>query len=127
VSFSRYAVIVSGVVVASLALVWWLPSLDAPTRQAATMGGILAGGNSLAAYGLALWAGSRSTAVFMRAVLGGMVGRMAVMLGAVVAAVLVFDLPRVALAVSLLAYFVLFLAFELSVLHRSPDKTAVAR
>jgi hypothetical protein len=126
VSFSRYAVIVSVVVVASLAFVWWL-FLDGPTRQAATVGGILAGGNSLVAYGLARWAGPRSTAVFMRAVLGGMVGRLAVMLGAVVAAVLVFDLPRVALAVSLLAYFVLFLAFELSVLHRGTSKPAVAR
>jgi hypothetical protein len=37
-----------------------------------------------------------------------------------VAAVLVFELPKVPLAVSLLAYFVAFLALELAVLPKRP-------
>jgi hypothetical protein len=47
-----------------------------------------------------------------------MVGRMALMLAAVVGAVVLLGLPKVPLAVSLLGYFVLFLVFELGVLHR---------
>jgi branched-subunit amino acid ABC-type transport system permease component len=65
-----------------------------------------------------LWAQRRSTNTFMGAVLGGMVGRMGLMLAAVVAGVLVLGLPKVPLAISLLAYFVLFLVFEISVLQK---------
>jgi hypothetical protein len=63
----------------------------------------------------------------MGAVLGGMVGRMAVMLAAVVAGVLVLGLPKVPLAVSLLGYFVVFLVFELTVLQRRTGSAAEAR
>jgi putative effector of murein hydrolase LrgA (UPF0299 family) len=47
-----------------------------------------------------------------------MVGRMALMLGAVVAGVLLLGLPKLPLAASLLSYFVLFLVMELAILHR---------
>jgi hypothetical protein len=56
-----------------------------------------------------------------------MVGRMALMLAAVVMGVLVFDLPKVPFAISLLAFFVLFLVLELTILHRRTSGLAGAR
>ena len=83
--------------------------------------------NTLAAYGLVLWSSGRSTNAFMGAVLGGMVGRMGAMLLAVVALILALGLPKVPLAVSLLAYFVVFLVMELSVLHKRVPAGVAAR
>jgi len=91
------------------------------------MGGALAAANTLAAYGLVRWAQGRSTNTFMGAVLGGMVGRMGLMLAAVVGAVLVLGVPKVPLALSLLSYFVFFLAFEIAVLQRQRPGAAEAR
>jgi hypothetical protein len=79
------------------------------------------------AYGLVIWSSGRSTGAFMRAILGGMVGRMAVLLAAVVAAVLWLELPKLPLALSLLAYFVVFLVLELSVVHRRTTPHPEAR
>ncbi len=79
----------------------------------------------MAAHALVRWSSRRSTNVFLGAVLGGMVGRMALMLAAVVAGILVLKLPKVPLAASLLSYFVLFLVMELSILHRSTSPAAV--
>ena len=115
-SFGRYAALVVAVVGVSLGALWTV--LPDESRTAALAGAALAAVNTLAAYGLVLWAAGRSTNAFLGAVLGGMVGRMGVMLAAVVAAVLVLGLPKVPLAVALLAYFVLFLVFELTVLQR---------
>lgn len=115
-SFARYAVLVAAVVAVSAGAFW--PVLAAGNRSAALAGALLAAVNTLAAYALVLWASSRSTNAFMGAVLGGMVGRMGLMLAAVVAAVLFLGLPKVPLAVSLLGYFVVFLVFELTVLQR---------
>jgi len=127
VSFSRYAAVVGGVVGGALVLCLGLPSLEGTAREAAALGAVLAGLNSLAAYGLALWASTRSTVAFIRAVLGGMIARLALVLGAVVVAVLGFDLPRVPLAVSLLASFAVLLVFEISVLHRTTGRAVAAR
>ena len=115
-SFGRYAALVFTVVAVSLGGLWTV--LPDESRAAALAGAALAAVNTLAAYALVLWAAGRSTNAFLGVVLGGMVGRMGVMLAAVVAGVLVFGLPKVPLAVSLLAYFVLFLVFELTVLQR---------
>jgi hypothetical protein len=119
-SFGRYAALVLGVVVVSQAVVALL--FRARLEPAALYGMVLGAGmaavNTLAAYGLVLWAQRRSTNTFMGAVLGGMVGRMGLMLAAVVAAVLGLGLPKVPLAISLLAYFVLFLVFEIAVLQK---------
>jgi hypothetical protein len=87
-------------------------------RWAAVLGAALAAANTLLAYFLVLWSSGRPPRVFLRAILGGMVGRMAVMLAAVVAAVLWLDLPRTPLITSLLAYFAFFLVLELAVVHR---------
>ena len=121
-TLGRYAVLVVAVVALSLAAAW--PLLAADSRRAALAGGVLAAGNTVAAYALAIWSHGRSTTAFMGAVLGGMVGRMGLMLVAVVAAVLLLGLPKVPLAVSLLAYFVVFLCFELTLVHR---RTSVPR
>jgi hypothetical protein len=119
-SLARYAVLVLGVAAASLALAWLLGlrRLDAGARWAALFGGVLAVVNTIAAHALVLWSAHRSTSAFLGALLGGMVARMAVMLLAVVAGVLLLDLPKLPLAVSLLSYFVLFLVVEVTILHR---------
>jgi hypothetical protein len=49
-----------------------------------------------------------------------MVARLGVLIAAVVAAVLLLGLPKVPLALSLLAYFVSFLALELAVMPKRP-------
>jgi len=119
-SFGRYAALVLGVVAVSQVVVVMLfrGRLEPAALYGMVLGAALAAANTLAAYGLVQWAQRRSTNTFMGAVLGGMVGRMGLMLAAVVAGVLVLGLPKVPLAISLLAYFVLFLVFEISVLQK---------
>ena len=128
-SLTRYALIVLGIVGGSLLLL--LPALsgvlDAGARTAALVGGLLAALNTLAAFFLVSWSEKRSTNVFLRAVLGGMVARMALLLGAVVLAVLYLGLPKVPLAISLLGYFGLFLVFELRLLHKRTTPQAQPR
>jgi hypothetical protein len=128
-SLGRYAAFVVGVVLGSLGLVWlgFRQRLSPHALQAVVLGSGLAAVNTLVAYGLVRWSRGRSTNTFMGAVLGGMVGRMGVMLAAVVAAVVWLGLPKVPLAVSLLSYFVLFLAFEIAVLHRQRPGAMEAR
>jgi hypothetical protein len=129
VSLSRYALIVVAIVVSSLGLAWplGLRGLDSRARWATVVGGALAAVNTLAAYGLVTWSMGRSTNAFLGAVLGGMVGRMGIMLVAVVVAVMAFGLPKVPLAISLLSYFVVFLVMELALLHRRTSTGAPAR
>lgn len=119
-SLIRYSVLVVGIAVATFAVAWGvaLRRADVASRWAAAFGAALAVANTVVAHALVLWSARRSTNAFMGAVLGGMAGRMAFMLAAVAGAVLGLGLPRVPLAVSLLSYFVLFLAMELTILHR---------
>jgi hypothetical protein len=124
VTLGRYAALVVALVALSLGALW--PLLPPSARRAALAGAVLAAANTVAAYGLAVWSANRSTSVFMGAVLGGMVGRMGLMLAAVVAAVLFLGLPKVPLALSLLSYFVVFLVFELTLLHRRTSTRAEA-
>jgi len=100
---------------------------DAPARLAIAFGAALATLNTLAAHALLTWSEHRSTKVFMGAVLGGMAARLALMLGAVVAGVLGLGLPRLPLVVSLLAYFALFQALELTLQQRHARRAAEAR
>jgi hypothetical protein len=119
VSFAKYTLIVLTTVLVSLAVLWpLLAGLGEAGRAAALFGGLLATANTLIAYATVLVSEKRSPKTFLGAVLGGMLGRMAALLLAVVAAVLVLELPKVPLAVSLLAYFVLFLGLELSILQK---------
>jgi len=127
VTLGRYALVVLVLVGGTLALLSTLLPLDAPTRWAAVYGGALAAANALVAYFLVVWSEGRSTAVFLRAVLGGMAGRMALMLAAVMAAVLLLDLPKVPLVASLLGYFVVLLVLELTVVHKRTSLPRGAR
>lgn len=119
-SLLRYSILVTGVAAATLALAWAvaLRRAEAPLRAAVAFGAALAVANTVAAHALVVWSKRRSTNAFLAAVLGGMVGRMALLLAAVVAGVLLLGLPKLPLAVSLLSYFVLFLVMELTILHR---------
>jgi len=128
-SLLRYTILVLCVAAATSALAWGvaLRRADAPTRWAVAFGGALAVANTLAAHGLVLWSSRRSTNAFLGAVLGGMVGRMGLMLAGVVAGILLLGLPKLPLAVSLLSYFVLFLVMELSILHRRPSAATAGR
>ena len=128
-SLGRYSILVLGVALATLALAWplVLRRLDVPSRAAVGFGACVALLNTIVAHALVRWSAGRSTNVFLRAVLGGMVGRMALMLAAVVAGLLLLRLPRLPLACSLLSYFVLFLTMELSILHRQTSAPAGAR
>ena len=124
-SVKRYALIVLGIVAATLAAAW--PAVPDDARAAVLYGAALSAANTVLAYFLTVWSIARSPNVFLGVVLGGMVARMVMMLLAVVAGVLALGLPALALAVSLLAYFVSFLAFELTVLHRLTSRRTVAR
>ena len=126
-TLGKYAILVLAAVATLLAAAWPILPADATFRWAVVAGGALAALNTVLAYFLVLWSTGRSTNVFLGAVLGGMVGRMALMLAAVVTGVLAFDLPKVPFAVSLLAFFVLFLVLELTILHRSTGAPAGAR
>jgi hypothetical protein len=112
--------LVVGVALGTLAVAWPLAlrRLDLPARAAIGFGLAVALANTVAAHALARWATGRSTTVFFRAVLGGMAGRMALMLAAVLAGLLALDLPRLPLAASLLSYFVVFLSMEITIQHR---------
>lgn len=117
---------IAGILGGSLALVW--PFLaDADARRAALIGGGLAAMNTVLAYALVVLSIRRSTNVFLMAILGGMVGRMAAMLVAVGLAVGALDLPRTPLVVSLLGYFVVFLVLELSIIQKRTRERSEAR
>ena len=123
-TLGKYAILVLAAVATLLAAVWPLLPADPAGRSAVVAGGGLAALNTILAYFLVLWSAGRSTNVFLGAVLGGMVGRMALMLAAVVTGILVLELPRVPFASSLLAFFVLFLVLELTILHRRTSAAA---
>ncbi len=119
-SLARYALLVVVIVGGSLAALWpaLRTSLDDGGRRATLVGGALAAVNTLIAYTTVIWSERRSANFFLRAVLGGMVVRMGLLLGIVVVAILVLGLPKIPLAVSLLSYFVVFLIMEVAVLHK---------
>jgi hypothetical protein len=114
-SLRRYSAIVLATLVLSLGAL--RAALSEATWVAAAIGALLAALNTVAAFALVRWSASHSNLAFFQAILGGMVVRMAVLLGATVAAIL-GGLPRVPFATALLAYFAGFLALELTVTHR---------
>jgi len=119
-TLGKYTMLVLGVVAVASAVAFpvVLRELDAPARAAVAYGTALAALNTLAAHGLVVWSEGRSTQAFLRAVLGGMLARLVLVLAAVVAGILALGLPKVPLALALLSFFVLFLIMELSILHR---------
>jgi len=125
-SLLRYSTLVLAVATATFAIAWegMLRRADAPVRGAVAFGAGLAVINTVAAHALVRWSSSRTGNAFLGVVLGGMVGRMAVMLAAVASGVLLMGLPKVPLAVSLLSYFLLFLFMELSILQRRTSEAS---
>lgn len=119
-SLGRYSLLAVCVVAATLAAAWPLAlrRLDLPARWAVAFGSLIALVNTTAAYGLLRWSAGRSTVAFMGALLGGMVGRMGLMLAALAVGILALRLPQLPLAVSLLGHFLLLLAIELAIVHR---------
>lgn len=126
-SFGKYGLVVAGVLGGSWLALWPLLGGASGVREAALLGSALAAANTLAAYGIVLWSARRSTQVFLGAVLGGMLGRMGLMLGAVVAAILLLEVPKLPFTIAVLAYFVVFLVLELAVLHKRTSLGAEAR
>ena len=123
-SFARYAQVAVAVAGTSLVLLWPLaPRLGAGGWTAAAWGAALAFLNSLAAYRLVLWSRYRSTAAFFRAILGGMLGRMALLLAAVAVALRAAALSPAPFVVSLLGHFVVLLVLETAVVSRAAAPT----
>jgi len=121
VSFARYAQLVTAVAGVTLALLWPLAGrMGAAGWSAAAWGAVLAVLNSLAAYRLVRWADGKPTVAFFRAVLGGMLARMALLLVAVVLLLRVAGLPTVPFVASLLGHFAAFLVLETAVVSRPP-------
>lgn len=121
-TFGRYTgIVVSAVATGLVASRLLLPDSAFP---GVAFGLTLTGLNALAAFYLVCWSAGKTTAAFMTAVLGGMMARMAIMLGAVLVALKILALPRVPLVVSLLASFAGFLALELWVTAKRRPVTA---
>ena len=120
-TLSRYAAIVILSVAGPLAFVGVVWGGEDPhAMRSAAYGAAIAAANAILAYAIALWARHGSTNVFLGAVLGGMFGRMVLMLAAVAVGLGIFDLRRLPLVAGLLTYFVVFLAVELIALNRRP-------
>ena len=118
-SFGRYAQVVTAVAGVSLASLWLLAGrLGAGGWAAAAWGAALAVLNTLAAYRLVLWSQDKPTVAFFRAILGGMLVRMALLLLAVAVTLRSATLPAVPFVISLLGHFVAFLALETAVVSR---------
>ena len=126
-SLQRYSTLVVMIAAATLAAAALVLPSETSVRSAVVFGAVLATLNTVAAHALVAWSERRSTKVFLGAVLGGMVGRMALLLGAVVAGVLGLDLPRLPLVASLLGYFMLFLVLEITLQHRHAGRVPATR
>jgi len=124
VTLLRYATLVTGAVAIPLTFLAWFWSDEPHVVRSAAYGGSIAAANALAAYGTVLWAQRRRTNVFVGAIVGGMLTRMALVLGAVIVGLGALDLRRVPMVIALLGYFALFLALELKILPRSVPSEA---
>jgi hypothetical protein len=120
VSLGRYILVVVVVALSVLAAAWLvgLRRLEAIERGAVAYGGGLALLNAIAAYALVRWSEHRSANALVKAVLGGTLVRMALLLVAVVAGIRGLGLPAAPLVAALLTLFVVFLALEIAVVSR---------
>lgn len=126
-SLRRYSILVALVASATLLAVALVLPSETPVLSAIAFGAGLAALNTIAAHALVAWSVARSTKAFLGAVLGGMVGRVALMLGAVVVGILGLGLPRLPLVASLLGYFMLFQVLELTLQQRHAGRTPATR
>jgi len=127
VTLLRYATLVTGAVALPLAPLAFLWSEDPHAWRSAAFGAGVAAFNALAAYSTVLWAQRRRTNVFLGAIVGSMLGRMALVLAAVVVGLGSLDLRRVPMVAALLGYFVLFLVLEIKTLPRTVSPATQAR
>jgi hypothetical protein len=107
--FQVLLVLVLGIAVAVPVL--WKSPFD--IQRAAAIGGALSTMNVLAGYFAIRYAYTKSYTTFLKAVLGGMGVRMTLMLGALAALVLLGGMDAVALMVSALAFYGVFLVLEI--------------
>ena len=88
---------------------------------ATTVGAMLGTANVLAGYLAIEYSIGKSYSTFLRTVLGGMGLRMALLLGTLVMLIKLFGLPAVALTVSLLGFYAIFLALEVVFIQKKVD------
>ena len=88
------------------------------TVVAAAVGALLSTVNVLAGYLTIEYSFEKSYTTFLKTVLGGMGVRMALMLGALLISIKVIELNAAALTVSLLSFYVIFLAMEIFFLQK---------
>lgn len=125
-TLSAYAALCAGLTASTLAVA--VAFLDEPdARRAVCLGAALACLNTIVAYALVRGSQRRETRSFVTMVLGGMLLRMLALLALVVLLVLRLGVPAEALAVSLLTYYVLFLALELRVLQTGRETRTETR
>ena len=88
------------------------------TVVAAAVGALLSTVNVLAGYLTIEYSFGKSYTTFLKAVLVGMGVRMGLMLGALLFSITVIGLDAIALTVSLLSFYVIFLAMEIFFLQK---------
>jgi len=119
VTLGRHASIVGAVLAVTLIGGGLLAGgrLSASAAEAAVFGATVAAANAILAHLLVLRTAGRPPSVFLKLVIGGMAGRIALVLGAVSIAVAVLNLPGLPLVLSLLGHFAVFLGLEIVALH----------
>jgi hypothetical protein len=102
------------IVSASVLLAWPLAVFaSGEVRFAVAAGAALSTVNVMLGYAAIRYSFDRSHTTFLKAVLGGMGVRLLVMLGAFTALIMVFAVQAVALTVSLLAFYAVFMVLEI--------------
>jgi len=112
---SRYASVVAGLTLAAVAAVWMgRERLSAASLRGTILGVALAGSCAIAGMALTAWSMGREQTVFLAALVGGILGRLAVF-GAVLACVGLRAAGRIdttATAAALLASYLVFQVLE---------------
>ena len=118
-TLGRHALIVAAVLAVTLLGGGMLvhERLSASVAEAAVFGATVAAANAILSHMLVLRTAGRPASVFLKLVIGGMAGRIALVLGAVVVAVAVLNLPGLPLVLSLLGHFAVFLGLEIVALN----------
>jgi hypothetical protein len=88
------------------------------TILAVVAGALLSTINVLLGFLAIEYSFEKSYTAFMKAVLGGMVARMTIMLGAMVALILLFHVDAVALTVSMLGFYLIYLVMEVQYVQK---------
>ena len=97
---------------------------SAEVAQACIAGAVISLANVIAGYAAIEFSVDKSYSVFLRTVLGGMGVRMLVMLGVVVALIKVFRFNSLALVLSLMVFYSLFLTLEVLFIQKKMTKRA---